>query len=496
MGYYGLEIAKTGLYVSQTAIEAIGQNISNSATEGYTRQRVETASVEAGAQGGRYAAIVTRAVGGGVDIQAIRQVRDAYIDRELRRECSDFGKWETQTNAMSYIESLFDETSEYSISSVMSEFFDSLGELSTDATSLEIRTTVQQNAIQLTGLFDHYYTQLTELQDEQNDNMYTTVQAINDTLERVADYNLQIYSYELSGDTANDLRDKRNLLLDDLSKLVNIEYYENSEKQLVVTVEGVELVNHTDLTKLETVADQTGIVSGQTGYYSIYYEGTMDEFLYSSGELFAYRAMRDGNSVDDVGIPRLMDGLNTLCQSIAEAFNDVHSAGYTLATESTASQMGINFFAVPIGGYGDITAGNFSLSDEILGDVYNIAASSELVDLSAGNTNEGNNENILEMVALCTSDEIAGIGNFEDYYSSVLSELAISSRYCGNMYQSQASIVSNLETRKESVSGVSINEEMIEMIKYQHAYAASSRLITVIDEMLDTLINGTGAVGR
>lgn len=496
MGFYGLEIAKTGLHVSQTALEVIGQNIANSATKGYTRQRVETASIDAATPNERYASLLTRTVGGGVDITAIRQIRDAYIDRELRRENAGFGQWETMSDTMLYIESLFDETSEYSISSAISGFFDGLSELSTDATSLEIRTALQQNAITLTDTFNHYYRQLTELQNEQNDNMFTTVQQINDTLERIGEYNMQIYSYELSGDPANDLRDKRNLLLDDLSNLINIEYGENSDGQLWVTCEGTELVNHTDITKLEAVADQTGAVSGQTGYYSIYYEGTTDAFQYSSGELYAYKTMREGNSVDDVGVPRLMANLNTLCQSLAEAFNDVHSAGYTLAHGTTLSQTGIDFFDVPVGGYGDITAGSFSLSDEILDSVYNIAASSELVDLSAGNTNEGNNENILAMAALCTSDAIPGIGNFEDYFSSILSELAISSRYCGNMAQSQASIMDNLETRKEAVSGVSINEEMIDMVKYQHAYSASSRLITAIDEMLDTLINRTGAAGR
>ncbi len=496
MGFYGLEIARTGIYVSQTAIDVIGQNISNSATQGYTRQRVETASIEAASVNARYAGVLTRASGGGVEIQSIRQIRDSYIDRQLRREYADMGKWEAQAQSMSYIESLFDETSDYSISSVLSNFFDSLSELSTDPTSLEVRTTVQQNAIELSSLFNHYNTQFTELQNEQNDNMATTVQEINDSLTRIADYNAQIFAYELSGSPANDLRDKRNLLLDDLSKIVNIEYYENTDGELVVTCEGTELINHIDITKLEAVADQTGVVSGQPGYFSIYYEGTTNPFLYTGGKLEAYRTMRDGDSVDEVGVPRLMDNLNTLCQSIAEAFNAVHSTGYTLATGSTVSQTGVNFFAVPAGGYADITAGNFALSQQILDDVNNIAASSALVDLSAGNTNEGNNENMLKMVALCTSDSVPGIGNFEKYYSSVLSELAINSRGCANMYESQTSIISNLETRKEAVSGVSINDEMIEMVKYQHAYSASSRLITVIDEMMDTLINSTGVVGR
>ncbi len=496
MGFYGLEIAKTGMYVSQTALEVIGQNVSNSATQGYTRQRVETASIEAAALYGRYASVLKNAVGGGVEIQSIRQVRDAYIDRQLRQEYAGFGKWQAKADAMSYIESLFNETSDYSISKVMSSFFDSLSELTTDPSSLEIRTTVQQNGIELTNLFNSYYQQLSDLQTEQNDNMYATVQEINDAITNIADYNAQIYSYELTGSNANDLRDKRNLLLDKLSQLINIDYYENPDGKLVVTSEGHELVNHTSTTKLSAVADQTGVVSGNAGYYSIYYEGTTDAFEYSDGKLEAYRQMRDGNSVNEVGVPRLMDNLNTLCQSIAQAFNTVHRAGYTLATTSTASKNNVDFFNVPAGGYTAITASNFSLSDDILDDVNNIAASSQLVDLSASNTNEGNNENILALVALCGSDGIVGISNFEDYFSTIMTEIAINSSTSSNMSQSQGSIISNLENRREAVSGVSINDEMIDMVKYQHAYSASSRLITAIDEMLDTLINNTGVVGR
>ena len=378
----------------------------------------------------------------------------------------------------------------------MANFFDSLSELSTDPSSNEIRTTVQQNGLEMTNLFNSYYQQLSDLQDEQNENMFATVQEINDTLTNIADYDAQIYSYELTGSNANDLRDKRNLMLDKLSQLINIDYYENNDGELVVTCEGHELINHTDVTKLTAVANQTGEVSKNPGYYSIYYEGTTNEFQYSNGKLEGYREMRDGNSVDSVGIPRLMDNLNKLCQKIAEDFNTIHEKGFTLATATTTSTDGVDFFDVPSNDYDNITAGNFTISSQILADVNNIAASSKLVNLSAPNTNEGNNENILDLVALCGSDTIAGTGDFEDQFSSILTELAINSSTNNNMNESQGSIISNLENRRDAVSGVSINDEMVDMVKYQHAYNASSRMITAIDEMLDTLINNTGVVGR
>ena len=149
------------------------------------------------------------------------------------------------------------------------------------------------------------------------------------------------------------------MLLDELSGYVNIDYSEDTDGHLTVSVEGTELVNHTNVTKLTAVADQTGVGTGQTGFYSIYLDGTTTAFNYSGGELKAYQQMRDGNSADDIGIPRIISNLNTLVQSIAKEFNDINSTGYTMPYDSTASRTGINMFEVPSGGYTDITARKF-----------------------------------------------------------------------------------------------------------------------------------------
>ena len=489
MGFYGLEIAKTGLYVSQTSLEVIGNNISNAATEGYTRQRVITQSIDANTVYNRFSKVVTGTVGGGVQLQSVSQIRSDYIDREYRRENSALGEWQTHTEALEYIESLFDESSDGSISSALADFYNSLNELSSDPSSKELRTNVQQNSIKLTETMNHYYTQLTDLQNEENESMYTTVQSINDLVTRIGDFNGQIYTYELSGNKANDLRDKRNLLLDQLSQLVNIDYSEGTDGKLTVSVDGVDLINHTAVTKLEAVDDGTG-------NYNINYAGTNTPFSYSGGALEAYRLMRDGDSLDEMGIPHMLSRLNTLCQNIAKAFNTVHEAGYTMPNGSTPSKTGVDFFNVPSGDYTLLTAGNFRLSDAVLSDANNIACSSKPIDLSAANSQAGNNENILALYELSTKTDIADVGSFEGYLKSFISEIAIESAHCASMNESQSTVVENLENRRESYSGVSIDEEMIEMIKYQHAYSAASRLITAIDESLDTLISKTGLVGR
>ena len=491
--FYGLEIARRGLSVSQQALTLTGNNISNASTKGYTRQRLVIESLYPGTSS-RYANGVT--VGGGAEVTKIDQVRSEYIDRQLRDEYAALGEWNTRSEELQFIESILDETSESgSISTALSDFFDSMSELTTSPDSEEIRTNMQQNGIKLCETLNYYYDQLVDLQNSYNDAMSATVDTVNDLLTSIASYNEEIYAYELGGQQANELRDSRNSLLDQLSQLVDISYSEDSDGKLAVSVEGTVLVNHTDTTLLTAVANQTGVVSGESGFYSIYLEGTTTEFTYSSGELQAYRDLRDGNSVDDIGVPYLLSSLNTLAQSLAQEFNAVHETGYTIPYGSGTSQTGIDLFEVPSGGYTDITAGNISLSDEVLESVYNIAASGEPVDLTAADTQEGNNEVALELFALTTSSSLATVGNFEDFLKSFVVRVGISSASAQETSESQTTIAGNLEMRKESISGVSIDEEMINLISYQYAYSAASRVLTAIDESLDVLINSTGRVG-
>lgn len=494
--FYGFEIAKTGLFISQKSINLTGHNIANANSVGYTRQRFVTQGIEPGALGDRFCAPGKGSVGGGVEVQVLEQMRSDFIDRQYREENSVFGSWNKRAEELEFIETMFNETSDTSITVTLEEFFNSMQELSKDPVNEEIRTNVQQNAIKMTETFNHYYNQLVAVQKVQNQEMGVTVEHINDLVSNIATYNKQIYSYELSGEKANDLRDKRNVLLDELSGLVNIEYTVNSDDHLIVSVEGVELVNHTTATLLEARPELTCPVTGETGFYEIYLEGTNTVFNYTSGELAAYRGLRDGNAVDDIGIPRIIDNLNTLARSLAEEYNAVHSAGYTMPHGAAASQTGINLFEVPGGNYNLVTAKTFSLSAEVKDSSANIAASDQLIDLSLGNNQKDNNKNALKMVELAGRSDLPVVGSFSSYLKSTITELAIESSHSQKIAAGQQLVVANLENRRQSISGVSIDEEMIQMVRFQHSYSASSRVISALDEALDVLINRTGSVGR
>lgn len=501
MSFYGLEIAKTALRISQKSIVLTGHNIANANTTGYTRQRIVQTAIEPSSGAAKLGTLSKASIGGGVEVRLIDQIRSDYIDRQYRQANASLGYWNTRSDELQYVEAVLNELSKSSVSSSMADFFKSISELSIDPVNEEIRTNVQQNALKMIETFHHYYKQLTELQSTYNDSMKVTVGEINDLLTSIANYNQQIHSFELSGQHANDLRDKRNVLLDELSGLIDITYSEDSSGYLSIMCGSQTLINHTTANLLETRPELTGEVSGTPHFYEIYFAGTNDRFEYNDGKLKALANLRDGNTADNVGTPYILESINTLARAMAQAFNDVHRAGYTRPYGGGVSKTGINFFDVPLDGggaedYSLITAGNLALSSDILANVNNIAASSQLIDFSAANTQEGNNINALALLALTTSTRIPVVGNFENFLKSTIVQIAIESSTAQKMSYSQKTIVNNLENRRQSISGVSLDEEMVQMMTFQHAYAAASRVLTAIDESLDVLINRTGVVGR
>lgn len=505
--FYGLEIARRGLTVSQQAIQLTGHNVANADTEGYTRQRLYIESIYP-QTGSRYAG--NFAIGGGAEATKVEQLRSEYIDRQLRGEYASLGEWTTRAEEMEFIESILNETAKTgTLSQTMADFFQSVAKLTTDPDSGEVRTNMQQNAIKLCEKLNYYYEKLVDTQNLYNNTIKVQVDQINNKLEQIANYNKEIFAYELGGQNASELRDRRNLLLDELSKMAKISYSEDAEGKLTVYVEGHKMVEHIEALQLKAVPDETGVVSGTTGYYSVRIvnpetgdmitdpaTGEAYKIIAESGSLKAYQSLRDGNTVDDQGIPYLMEQLNTLARSLAKAFNDVHETGYTIPYDGGTSQTGVKLFNVPNDDYANVTAGNISLSAEVLASPMNIAASSLPVDPSSPNSQKGNNIIALALYELTRSTSIDTVGSFQDFLKSFVVQVGITSASAQEMYKSQTIIINNLEDRKDSISGVSIDEEMINLVSFQYAYAAASRVLTAVDEALETLITSTGRVGR
>ncbi len=500
--FFGLEIAKTGLFISQKNMNLTGHNIANADTAGYTRQRIISESIDPNAGYMHYAPVVKGLVGGGVTVQTLERVRDSFIDRELRREYSDAGQYSVREDTWLYVDQLFNEFNDYSLSATMRDFFNSLNELSKDAASGEIRTHVQATAESLSQAMNYYYRKLDETRETMNDNMVATTERVNEILASVAEYSKHIYGYELSGEKANDLRDKRDVLLDELSQLMDVTYSEGTDRIFTLsTGDGFALVKNDEV--LHTLYADDAAGSAPLVEIRLLNQGGADvgPLNYKSGKMQGYRQMRDGSTAEDCGIPYIMEQLNILARTIAQEINAVHETAYT-CPQNGASTSGISLFWNGDTGsgadYTAVTAENFRLSDAVRTDPWKIACSKEAITSLNPDITWSNNVKMLELVQLVSSPTAMGAysGSFESFLSGIVVKIGAEGGKLRTLNDSQSSVVLNLENRRHAMSSVNIDEEVTLLVQFQHAYTANSRMITAIDEALDVLINRTGIVGR
>jgi len=563
--FLGLQIGHSGLLAAQAGLNITGQNISNADTDGYSRQRVSTSAIEAAGNGYLINQITPSTnVGQGVTVTNISQIRSAYLDEQFRNQYADFCSSECMTQGLRYLENLFRELDDdTSLTISISEFFDALSDFANDPTSEAARTMVQQTALSMTENFKLIRKEMVDLYNDQNSSVKTVATQINQIAKEIAALNEAISKYEVSGETANDLRDKRNLLLDKLSGYADITLSVNGSMIDVriageTLVEGktsheIEITTATD--EINTICQQlaqlnddilaAGTITaeqedmrdaligalteisgkitctvdaadGTVGVTITYvdhtttsvvseplvsgaaftaaadtavceYAGAGAEFVLKlggrylntgtleSGELYAHLFLRDSGSA-----------------SVVQSVNECMNAGYTYpdAENGYASVNMVDMFEDFGDSYGLVTAGNFTLSAAVSESVWNLAASDTEIDLDANDTQSANNK-----VAL----RLAELFNTEDYSATLdglISHLGVDVQSCKNTLDTQESLLKSIGNQRDSVSGVSIDEEAVNLIMYQQTYNACARVITTMDELLEKLINGTGTVGR
>ncbi|MBB6216411.1 flagellar hook-associated protein 1 FlgK [Anaerosolibacter carboniphilus] len=518
--FFGLNTSVSGLFASQRALDVTGHNISNANTPGYSRQRLNvTQSLALTLPNGQ------GMIGTGVDTRNIQQLRDKFLDYKYWQENTTLGKWTTRADSLEQIEAILNEPSDSGIQTVMDEFYSALQELSQGekADNLTVRTQVRERGIALTKTLNHMYSQLQNMQKNMDFEVQTTVDQINGYAKQIANLNKQIFQYELDGSNANDLRDQRNLLVDQLSELVDIEVQESADGRFKVAVNGISLVSHYDCQQLKVEKRTTEKNPGvdNKGLLEVKWEnGT--SFNCKSGKLQGVLDTRDNIDGNTKGIPYYMDQLNRFTTVFAARFNLQHSQGAALDGST-----GINFFNGPtvaeitdpidptwtdaqiISNFEEagtvvfkadgkwykattITAADINISDDIAGNdgLNKIAAAASPL------TGPGDGSNALLLLNMRHDTGMFSWGSPDDFFKSLISNLGVDSQEAIRMMDNQNVLVNQIENSRQSVSGVSMDEEMANMVKFQHAYNAAARMITTIDEMLDKIINGMGMVGR
>ncbi len=567
--FYGVEIARSGLFTAQSQLNITGHNISNVDTVGYTRQRLSTAAKVIANQATRFALDTRSSTGQGSEALSVAQIRDLFLDVTYREENTTTSYWQTCESQFYMVEQIFDSVLEdsdtsASIYNALAKFSTAMSNVSNNVASKDIRTTMVEAGIALTESFNYVYSKLAEQHSNINENISTTVDQINDIADAIANLNYQIFGYELTGAVANDLRDQRNNLMDQLSGLIGYDYYENAKGHTVISIGGRDLVNgyeSNDLCVYDKGCDNMlDILNGEPiigKQYSVTWADPFgkpgltleDQVKIKGGQLQAFFDIRDGCDEDTVGIPYVAEKLNELARRIAEEVNYISRKGYTLPfTESDAmgvgatmkyhnvdangealvegngayqmlgampyvqavdgtwyypSVQGMDFFAAGnMADYSQVNAKNFRVSDAALASPYLIAASSQKVlspheYYTDENQLMGNNEQVNEMLALFSKKNQLGLpDNFSSNLTSLITSVATAQKHNGNMTEAQETRLAAVEDQRKSMSGVSLDDEMTDMVRFTHAYNASARILTAIDEELDTLINKMGMVGR
>jgi flagellar hook-associated protein 1 FlgK len=471
LGLFGtLNLASRSLQTQRQGSEVAGHNLANVNTPGYARQRlaIETSPylpTEIGPQGT------------GADAVAIRQLRDHLLDRQIQSETSVRGSLESEQKALQLAQSALGQVldrqatgpegasaatgagGQHGLAEDLSELFNAFQSLSTNPTSTSERQALIIKAQNLSTQFNQVAGRLNDLRDLLDDSLESDVNAANLLLSDIAKLNKQIIAAEASGvGQANDLRDMRQLKIEELSKLVKIDTTVNSNGGIDIAVDGQTLVaGQLVLDTLETYdAGANQLLVRTTG-------GTALTLL--GGSMAGTITARDGE------IAALQSDIDTFASLLINEVNAIHSAGYGL-NDTT----GEDFFT---GTDASTVAVNSTLAND-----------PGAIQASGAPGEDGNNQVALQLAQLAQKKH-ASIGNqtFAENYGQKVSRLGQSLSSANTQLTNQTIVEQMLSRQRDSVSGVSLDEEMTDLIKFQRAFEASARLIVTIDEMLVTVVN-------
>jgi len=450
-----LGIARRALFAQQSVMNTAGNNIANVNTEGYSRQRVTLSQMQSSPTSVGF-------LGSGVTVESVERIRSALVDQQLLGERPSLEQYQFKSDALRFVEDIFNEPSDFGISRNVEDFFNAFQDLASDPESTSARTVVRQRAISLASGFNRIHRQLSNYQEQFNRELTSTVDEVNRLTSEIAKMNERIVNAEVGGQQAPGMRDQRDMLVGQLSKLVDVKTLENKFGAITVSVASRTLVVDSQAEKLALVSQSA---SDPGPAVTMERDGTVLDI--KNGKMKGILDMRD------VNIPEYLNKLNEFASTFATSVNAVHSAGYNLDGIT-----GTNLFDPNTSGADDI-----AVSNEVLNDANLIAA--------ADVANEpGNNKTALAIAALQDSKTLsAGSATFGDFYSSLISTLGSQTQEAGFQKDSFSLTVQQLEFTRDSISSVSLDEEMTTMIEAQQAYTAAARLVTIVDDMAQTVLN-------
>ena len=451
----GLHIAKNTLKTQSTVLNTIAHNVANANTPGYSRQTVLLTPVINNTIKGNSNLMI----GAGVEATEISRIRFGLYDQMYRKENQDLNDFKRTEELMNQVELLFDEPSDRGMNSIFNDFFNEWQEVANVPQNMAARQSLKSISIELTTRMNRIFSRLQIMQEDINAEIATIPSDINLIASQIADLNASIRLSESQGNSANDLRDKRDQLVDELSEFASVRAIEQRDSTYTIIVGSQVVVEHENfynLSAIKSVPDYMGtktVIVGEDG----------TEFTPEHGKLGALINFRD-TILSDV-----MDNLNVLAENLVKEINFAHRIGYGLDGENER-----NFFDPA-----RTKAYNIKISDDI-DDVSNIAVS--------GDGAKGDNTNALSINTIKDLKVVDQEFTLSEYYSSMITEIGIWAREAKSSRINEELLVSQVDNAREGIKGVSIDEELIQMIQTQRIYQSASRIIVVLDSLLEDVI--------
>lgn len=618
--FSGIELGKRSIMAHTDAISTAGHNISNANTEGYSRQRVQMKEFDPLYRPDLERAERAGMIGQGIDVQSINRVRDEMLDQRITAQQNQESYWDTRSKYYTMIEQIYNEPDEVSVRSNMDKFWESWQELSVNPESQAARQAVVTRGESLTDAIKSKWENLMGVGSLLNSDIDSTVKQVNSYANQIAAINAEIVRSRGMGDNPNDLLDRRDLLVDKLSKLVNITTDQRDSDEFMVHVDGRVLVQGGVARNFDLVS-----LTDNNGYEKLVWADTREDASVSGGTLGALIELRD------VDIRNEIQSLNTMTMNFSDLVNDVHRNAYgannvtgldfftqhsfvenvngnfdrdgdgnfdhsyifrftgttTLNPQDQIGFEGVMTFSGPSGnvqvpyhptdtvetvinrindsngevkayldrnnnlvlkgttaqnienpdfvirhvedsgffltGYSGILsvsgadgaydfaradavnslagaqfavspvlnpAGYIEVNSVIKNDVKSVAAAFRD---DSGNVNAGDGRAAVEIASIRNTKVMIGHERtLDDYFADSVTNVGLKGEQAENNLKSHMAIMDDLRTMRDSISGVNIDEELSDIIKFQHGYNAAAKFVTIWDSLIDTVINRLG----
>ena len=539
-----LYVGASGLQTSQNALNTTAHNLSNIDTTGYTRQQVLQGTRRYNVLSYNKNSIANQEVGLGVNFSKVRQVRDTFIDQTYRKESGRSMFYEVSSGALSEVESLLGEFQGEAFQDSIERFWTAIQELAKDPGSSVTQGVFVQRASTFIERAGSVYEQLEKYQDNLNTQTKNMVDKINDYGNKIVALNEQIRFIECGGvESPNDLKDVRNQLIDELSKMTDISYSQELDGSISIQIEGVDFVKMDRCYEIGLKVDATtGFYTPfwpQNATYRILEDGTK-EYNIDGAEVFNLDREISSDLDTDIGglkatllargdhradytdlaedrydktvsqsvVMNIQAEFDQLIHNVVTKVNEIlEKSGYMKNSDGSPMQL---FEKVTTPGYDyDTATGSWVYRAEdpnvpdSLYTVKNLRINKELLQspskLGFRKEDKTVDQETADALKNSFTEEIYTLNpnvkkktTFVDYYTDMVAQVANSGSVYQSIAKNQEATVNNTVSAREQVVGVSSEEELSNMIKFQNAYNASSRYINVISEMLEHILSTLG----